>query len=132
MYLPFFGNSSVIETGSYCLHYTVNKNSPDFVKDSLPIIVTPKSFSLLGKTIRITKTEYKEEISRYSIYVDVLENPIPLVYFATGIVFVLGLSLVYLTFDKIEKVFNDSGVVIVFICIVIALAYISKIVKLKT
>jgi hypothetical protein len=119
MYIPIVSNGSSISTGSYKVTYKIKEDAPDSLFSSLPIFSTPKEISMLGKTVKLVKTELQQEKGLYHIYVDVLSNPIPLVYFATAIIFTLGLGITYLIFDKIYALVDDSKVFISFSLVVI-------------
>lgn len=110
MYIPIISAGSSISVGSYKVVYNIKEGTPEAIIKNIPILTTPREISVLGKTIILQKTELQAEKGKYNIYIDVLSNPIPLIYLAGALIFVLGLGITYLIFDKIYTLVDESKV----------------------
>ena len=127
IYIPVYNPSSNLTVGKYRLCFKDVKNF-----SVLPDVAISKKYSLLGKTLAIDKTEKDLVNNRYYLYIELITNPLPILALVYGILAIIGVGLIYMTFDKLEKVIDsplvEIGLIIGIIIIVFALI---KYVKIK-
>jgi hypothetical protein len=119
LFIPLFNaESSDTFIGKYRI---VFKDVKDFTK--LPVITEAKEYKILGKTVEITRTAFDLNNLRYYIYVEIKENPLPVLALVIAVLSVLGLSLTYMTFSKIEKIIDSPAIEILIIIIIVTIIY---------
>lgn len=124
-YFPIFLNNSMATIGTYRLHFTVSNSTilndlPNFIKDN------PKHLSILGKSADILESKKTADL-KYILTVKLNENPIPILGLIAGVVIVLGVGLLFLTFDKAEKLVENPIIAVGgFLLIIVILILVIK------
>jgi CTP-dependent riboflavin kinase len=63
-----------------------------------------KEFSVLGKKAVIEGSEKDFQKNRYIVLVRLLENPIPIIVVVGALAGTIGLGLIYLSLEKVERI----------------------------
>jgi hypothetical protein len=92
---------SALSVGTYKFYF---KDIADL--DRIPNIALPLNISLEGKTVQISQTE-KVSPDRFVITITIIENPIPVLVILLGIGTLLGLTLGFLSLEKVEKIIDN-------------------------
>jgi hypothetical protein len=103
IFIPILTSTAKILVGRYRLAFTFNNANQE-----LPDITSPRSISIMGKSMILEKTVIDRANLKYYVYIELKENPVPIMALVIGVLIILGLSLIYLTFSSIEKIVETS------------------------
>lgn len=98
---------------------------------TIPFLQVPKSYDVFGKVFTITRSYADEKTGKYIVEFRLKENPVAVSTIVFAVVIVLGVTVGYLTLEKVEKLVENPGVTIGLVVIagVVAVALIRNVRK---
>ena len=122
IYIPLLrGLDSQVSSGTYRVNLEVRKPFRNIAKSQLPVYNSPRSpltLPFVNKTIQILKTEYNPITYIYSIEIDLIENSVSIASLIAGLLTVLGLATIFMTFRSIERLVEVAPETIAIIAII--------------
>lgn len=94
--------TSDLTIGTYKLYF---KNVLDV--GAIPELILPFDVKFMNKLVTITETIPDPERKTFIITLIVKENPIPVLAILAGVLILFGLTIGYMTLDKIEKIIDS-------------------------
>lgn len=81
---------------------------------TVPNMVLPFEFNIDNKRVRMNAAAISEDGAYFTVQIDVLQNPIPIMVMMYGIMAILGIAGAVLVLDRVEKLITDpvSGILI--------------------